>query len=359
MEKEGRRDGMRGKGLRGIVLSFDLMLALLLAGIALAAAAHYFALPARHSQEGTTLRNYLQDAATVMSNAGHLEEPVSFRTKGSTIGIRETMRMLPASVCMQVEAYGLAAGEGLVGYWPMDLVSGDALWDLSGNGNAGSIHGNTQASGTGRAGNAIALNGADQYAGFGAGPAFNLTGTQMAISAWFNTNSTHAQTVASKGESYSLRVADGEVVCTAGQATASHPVPFSEFSGWHHAACSADGAVLALYLDGKEEASAPLAGNIGENGMEFRIGSMQGQFGTAEPFRGLIDDVRLYERGISAQEAEGLYLNPGSLLYAVSREGCSFGGGEWQVLAAPFSSSENQERAGHYSAVLKAWFRSA
>ncbi|MDE0299671.1 MAG: LamG domain-containing protein [Candidatus Poribacteria bacterium] len=62
---------------------------------------------------------------------------------------------------------------------------------------------------------------------------------------------------------------------------------------WYHLACTYDEKELVLYEDGVETGRVKATGAIGVRGSEFRI---------AKPFAGSIDEVRLYDRALSAKE---------------------------------------------------------
>jgi hypothetical protein len=76
---------------------------------------------------------------------------------------------------------------------------------------------------------------------------------------------------------------------------------------WYHLVGTYDGANVRIYVDGIEEASTALTGNITYNpfgDQRVYIGSSN----TVSSFRkGLIDDVRIYNRALSAGDVAWLY----------------------------------------------------
>ena len=70
---------------------------------------------------------------------------------------------------------------------------------------------------------------------------------------------------------------------------------------WQHVAATYDGATARFFVDGVETASAPFAGNVGD-GNSWRIGA----YGSPATgfFDGLVDNVRIYDRALSASEIE-------------------------------------------------------
>jgi hypothetical protein len=72
---------------------------------------------------------------------------------------------------------------------------------------------------------------------------------------------------------------------------------------WHHLAGVFTGAQLQIYLDGKLQNTAALSISPTGNNREMEIGrSWGGPYGTTRYFRGLIDEVILYNRAINAEE---------------------------------------------------------
>lgn len=85
---------------------------------------------------------------------------------------------------------------------------------------------------------------------------------------------------------------------------------------WHHVIATYDGTTRSLYFDGNVVGSdTPIAPNIGSGG-NARIGSTN----NAEWFNGSIDDVRVYKRSISANEAKALASSYDSSVQAASGE---------------------------------------
>ena len=68
---------------------------------------------------------------------------------------------------------------------------------------------------------------------------------------------------------------------------------------WTHLAMTYDGAVLALYRDGTLVSSTFVSGAIATSSGALRIG---GNTIWQEPFAGTIDDLRIYDRALTAGE---------------------------------------------------------
>jgi hypothetical protein len=74
---------------------------------------------------------------------------------------------------------------------------------------------------------------------------------------------------------------------------------------WHHAVGVYDGARIALYIDGKLDASAPASGPIAANDEPVLIGENSERPGRF--WHGLLDEVRLYSYALSEDEITALY----------------------------------------------------
>ncbi len=70
---------------------------------------------------------------------------------------------------------------------------------------------------------------------------------------------------------------------------------------WQHVAATYDGTTARFYVDGAEVASKVFTGNVGNSNV-WRIGA----YGVAPTgfFDGSIDDVRIYDRALTASEIE-------------------------------------------------------
>ena len=82
-------------------------------------------------------------------------------------------------------------------------------------------------------------------------------------------------------------------------------------SGWHHIAATFDGLEQNIYLDGKLVSTVANAGEMRINSDPVYIGSN----GTSRFFNGFVDDVRIYDIALGADEiadlAENLGIDPG------------------------------------------------
>ena len=78
---------------------------------------------------------------------------------------------------------------------------------------------------------------------------------------------------------------------------------------WHHVAGTFDGKVVRFYLDGQEKSHAlKTSRRMDKNNWDLCIGNTVTEDGTGEflAYDGLIDEVRIYNRALSAQEIKAL-----------------------------------------------------
>ena len=79
--------------------------------------------------------------------------------------------------------------------------------------------------------------------------------------------------------------------------TADEPLPEGE---WVRLAATFDGRVMRLYVNGKERASMERPGPINANDFHLCLGNFE--VGHAAHFIGLLDEVKIYNRALTADE---------------------------------------------------------
>jgi hypothetical protein len=193
--------------------------------------------------------------------------------------------------------------DGLVGHYK-----------LEGNANDSSASGNhaTEIGGpgfvTGKIGQALALNGVDQSANASDPPGLTGPGPKS-VSVWFNQSSKVAKSVVSfggfdQGILFEVLAFNGTLsghFYGAGFDTADGG-PAYTVAQWHHAVITYDGATVRSYLDGQFGNEKQLALNTADSDV-LNIGS-----GYLPFFNGLVDDVGLWSRELSAAEVQSIYV---------------------------------------------------
>ena len=198
--------------------------------------------------------------------------------------------------------------EGLVAYWPFD---GDAN-DASGNGHHGTVHGATLT--TDRYGEderAYAFDGVDDFISVSDSPDFDIGAGEMTVLLWiFHQAGNKWKGIVSHTDG--LKATDGwmwtldhlrggvVVVCMDGIDHLFRPLP--PLDTWVHLAFVKKGSMITSYVDGVAQGN-PIdhRKSINDSDGELRIG-MEGSTWGENFFLGKIDDVRLYNRALTADE---------------------------------------------------------
>jgi len=198
---------------------------------------------------------------------------------------------------------------GLVAAYSFDETSGTTVTDVSGNNNTGTLGATVTRSTQGRFGGALVFNG-DSSVTVPNSASLNLT-TGMTLEAWvFPTASTSWATTLMKenaqGLAYSLYASSSAnrpiVYFNTGASTTRHhylsgPAALP-LNTWSHLAATYDGVTLRLYINGAQVSSQPHTGSIIATTGALRIGG----YAAGEFFRGLIDEIRIYNRALSPSE---------------------------------------------------------
>ncbi|TKJ38870.1 MAG: hypothetical protein CEE38_04005 [Planctomycetes bacterium B3_Pla] len=214
----------------------------------------------------------------------------------------------------EVELLGVAAP---VGHWTFDEGAGTVALDSSGNGNDGVFVGEPQWV-DGVVGGALAFDG-DDYLDCGNGPSLEIR-DEITISFWFSVVAFENtwEAILSKGDSaYRVSRGGGDGDATHfGLSGTSAGGGNGWFNGntlvtggdWHHFAGTYDGAEGRIYIDGVLDATTEATGQINIEPENFWIGNNSQN--TDRFFHGMLDDVRLYNKALSALEIKDLVSPP-------------------------------------------------
>jgi hypothetical protein len=222
----------------------------------------------------------------------------------------------------------MGINDGLIGYWQFDERDGDTVLDRSGNNNHGLLINGTRRDGI--YGKAVELRGRDDsHVSIPGSASLNSLTDQVSVTAWAFPN------VAPDGF---------KVIVSRQVGTLLHPDQFylgfgpesgtmhykwhlgtddsgtllegDIYSGtpdnnrWIHLAGTYDGSIMRLYVDGIEIGSRPLSGIIRVDDNAVTIGGEENgpapQVVDGE-FEGLIDEVRIYNRALSASEIREVF----------------------------------------------------
>ncbi len=199
-------------------------------------------------------------------------------------------------------ASAMAADPNLVGHWKLDGA---------GNDSTGSNHGTLAGSPTWvndpQRGWCLDFDGDGDYVDVGDSPSLTFT-ERITVACWIKVRKLDRNwnAIVSKGDDWVLaRTRDDNRVAflCLGLTGGGWPEVYSgdvNDRAWHHIAGTYDGAKLCMYQDGLCTDSKSLQGSINHNWSRVLIGE-NGQAANRY-WNGLIDDVRLYNRSLTAEE---------------------------------------------------------
>jgi hypothetical protein len=209
--------------------------------------------------------------------------------------------------------------DGLIAYWAFDQ-SGTSYPDYSGNGNTATAPGGAWTA-NGEVGGALDLSGQDFTAGAQGTASINTITTAVSITAWIVPPSPGAtRTLVSRylgADYWKLGLADnGALRFTAG----THFVQSTSIVGtgtkWVHVAATYDGTTARIYVGGAMVASmsfgavslngGPPGGGPGGYGPEIGGTFMDVNAVDTELFQGMIDEITIHNRPLTASEVDGL-----------------------------------------------------
>jgi hypothetical protein len=202
---------------------------------------------------------------------------------------------------------------GAVAHWRLDEQLGNVALDSSGNARTGTVVGALWTAGL--RGNALAFDGVDDRVSCGA---WNVTGAAITVSAWVKLDPSFVDNdarIVSKAVGtqeqdhwwmlstitvgadrrlrFRLKAGGATTTLIAGSGNLA-------LNTWIHCAASYDGVNMRLFMNGVDVGSAPKTGALDTNAAEIWIGS--NPLTVYAPFRGIIDDVRIYNTAMDAAD---------------------------------------------------------
>ena len=201
-----------------------------------------------------------------------------------------------------------AITDGLVSYWSFnkDSIADKTVEDIFGD-NDGTMDGNVEVV-NGKVGEALKFSGGH----VDCGASENLTdiGDQVTLEMWIKPEKAGWAIIAgmsrSGNNSYVIAWSDQTRVDFnlwngALETWPFHSVGQPDVGKWHHVAGVYDGSVAIIYINGEVDNEKKFEGVLKHNGENFWMGARKSD---GLPFNGLLDELRLYNRGLSQAEIE-------------------------------------------------------
>jgi hypothetical protein len=207
-----------------------------------------------------------------------------------------------AWIIMGTPGVPLSIQNGLAGWWKLDDGSGTSAADSSGNGKTGTLV-NAPTWTTGNINGALTFNGTNQQVSI---PSLGLSSV-FSFSFWVKS------TYGTGSEMFSIgnfiyceaNYSAGDIAACSPDAS-THVITAGGLmdGNWHHVAYVSTGAAATqlMYVDGTLQGTVTATPNL-SGGSTATIASQNG----SNYFHGTIDDVRVYNRALSAAEVAGLY----------------------------------------------------
>jgi hypothetical protein len=201
--------------------------------------------------------------------------------------------------------------EGLISHWRFDEGSGTIAYDSAGT-NDGTIYGATWI--TGQIDSALSFDGVDDYVEVDDNPSLDIT-DEITVEAWVKRTPNEHLVVASKrllanNSGYSCVVdPDGSLGGTVFEqfdhrSTTTIPMDMFNHVAWTY---DKNAGVSRLYINGILDSTFFSTASISTNDQPLQIARVE-SFSSGVVFgSGIIDEVRIYDRALTAEEIEQLY----------------------------------------------------
>ncbi|PYR65757.1 MAG: hypothetical protein DMF88_18720, partial [Acidobacteria bacterium] len=212
------------------------------------------------------------------------------------------------------ETRGVVGGGGglparLVAAYAFDEGAWTTTGDASGSGNTGTLSGATW-NATGKFGKALSFNGSSSLVTVADAASLDLT-NGMTLEAWLYPTALSGWRTAilkrtTSGLAYSLyahnNVPQPATTINVGGSDVSATGPSAlPLNSWSHLAATYDGTTMRIYVNGAQVGTFAVSGSITTSTGQLSIG---GNNVWGEYFSGLIDEVRVYNRALSAAEIQ-------------------------------------------------------
>jgi formylglycine-generating enzyme required for sulfatase activity len=202
---------------------------------------------------------------------------------------------------------------GLQAYWNAE----NGATDVTGNGHDGTFQGNAATVASGPFGNAFSFDGSGDYIAIG--DELDMATSDFTLAAWINGDPTMNDWGRIFDKGYASGYAFGkrsnttniafEYLASGSQGNAFGTTSSLIDNTWHHVALIKSGTTVAIYADGAVENSETVSGGIQNTANPLLIGFNPGE-GIMGYWKGLLDELRIYDRALTPAEIALLAMNP-------------------------------------------------
>lgn len=195
--------------------------------------------------------------------------------------------------------------DGLVSYWTLDEkdIDGGTVKDIWGK-NDGEIGGSPKVV-KGKIGTALKFNGASDYVMIKKDQSLNITDA-ITIEAWVNPDNVSGgkqiATLWTSAAGYQPWFSDSTFMFRLNNGVGNFDATYLGLSAevWYNVVGTWDGTTIRAYVNGKEGTPVAMGGKINLPDTNLNIGSYNN--GSGEFFKGVIDEVCIYNRALSVAE---------------------------------------------------------
>ncbi len=211
--------------------------------------------------------------------------------------------------------------QGLVGYWPMDEGTSTVALDMSGSGNNGTWSGSTT-NGSYYVAGKVGLytgnfDGSTNRIALGTPAALALSSSDFSLCAWaYPTAVSLYYEIINSGDALTVTSSSYELLWSYGgnskfsfdtfvSASPSNLQSASQgINSWYSVCATRQGSLKSIFVNGVFQASTT---QVGPLNVQNAVAIGSGGTALRLPFSGMIDDVRIYNRALSAAEVQALY----------------------------------------------------
>lgn len=228
------------------------------------------------------------------------------------------MKRLAAALALVLALAETASAANLVAWWRLDEATGTALVDSTGNGHGATLVGTSTLGATGPSAirfsdpGAITFSGTGNYAS-ASGTGFPATNQAISVSVWFKLAASPSATgelvnVAGSGaQQYRISIKPatngGQIEVDKNSAVLATAASMGFVNGtWYHLATTYNGSTDLIYLNGSQVGS----GSVLHDSAAAVTVFLAARNSTTELFAGTLDDIRIFDVALTADQVTGL-----------------------------------------------------